>query len=139
MAFLPKWAAFAALVAVTSVVAPSAFANEPIASLAGDVKKGEVQFKKLCQNCHMVGENAKHRLGPILNGVVGRTAGTVADYKYSKPMIAAGEGGLVWTPEALTEYLLHPKETVEKNKMAFAGVKDPAIAADIIAFLATHQ
>jgi cytochrome c len=108
------------------------------ASAAQDVAAGEKVFAK-CKACHAVGEGAKHKVGPELNQLIGRTAGGLEDYKYSKAMIAAGEGGLVWTPETLTGYLADPKGTVKGTKMAFAGLKKDAEIADVIAYLATFS
>ena len=66
----------------------------------GDAAAGEKVFKK-CVACHAVGEGAKHKVGPQLNGVIGRVAGTAEGYKYSKPMMEAGAGGLSWTAETV--------------------------------------
>ncbi|MDP2733675.1 MAG: c-type cytochrome [Hoeflea sp.] len=121
----PKSAAFAALV----------FAALASPSLAdGDVGAGEKVFKK-CAACHAVGDGAKHKVGPELNDVFGRTAGSVDDYKYSKPMMAAGEGGLVWDDTTLTEYLANPKAMVKGTKMAFAGLKKDDEIANVLAYL----
>jgi cytochrome c len=100
----------------------------------GDVEKGESVFKK-CRACHAVGEGAKNKVGPVLNGVIGRTAGTSEDYKYSKAMIAAGEGGLVWDDTTIGEYLAKPRDFIPKNKMAFAGLKKEDDVVNIIAYL----
>lgn len=103
---------------------------------AADVAAGEKVFKK-CATCHMVGENAKAKVGPTLNGVFGRTAGTNEEFaaKYSKPMKDAGAGGLVWTEATIGEYLTDPKAFVKGNKMAFAGLKKDDERADVIAYL----
>ena len=94
------------------------------------VSAGEGVFKK-CKACHMVGDKAKNRTGPHLNAVFGRTAGTVEGFRYSKPMIAAGEEGLVWTDETMAAFLAKPKEFIKKTKMSFNGLKkeDDDIAA----------
>ena len=103
---------------------------------AGDAVAGETVFKK-CMSCHAVGDGARNKVGPVLNGVVGRTAGTFPEYRYSEAMVAAGTGGLVWTPENLAKYLAAPKEFVPGNKMAFAGLKEQADIDNVIAYLAT--
>ena len=100
----------------------------------GDAAAGEKVFKK-CAACHAVGEGAKNKVGPQLNGLIGRVAGTAADYKYSKPMIDAGAGGLTWTAETIGQYLHDPKGFVKGNKMAFAGLKDDADVTNVIAYL----
>lgn len=105
----------------------------PFAAFAeGDVEAGEKVFKK-CKACHMVGTKAKNRVGPTLNGVVGRASAQVEGYKYSKAMIAAE---LTWDEETLTTYLANPRKAVKGTKMAFAGLKKDADLENIIAYLA---
>ncbi len=103
----------------------------------GDVALGETVFKK-CMACHAVGEGAKNKVGPELNGVVGRTAGSI-DFSYSQAMKDAGAGGLVWTPETLAQFLAKPKDFVKGTKMTFAGLAKPEDAVNVIAYLATFS
>jgi len=105
---------------------------------AGDAAHGETVFKK-CMACHAVGEGATNKVGPELNELIGRTAGTAAGYKYSKPMIDAGAAGLVWDEASLTAFLTSPKAEVPGTKMSFAGLKDATDTADVIAYLATFS
>ena len=98
----------------------------------GDAAAGKVVFKK-CAVCHTV--EGKNKVGPHLDDVIGRTAGTVEGFKYSKANHEAGEGGWVWTEENLATYLADPKGTMPGNKMAFAGLKDATDIANIIAYL----
>jgi cytochrome c len=104
----------------------------------GDVAAGEQVFKK-CGVCHMVGEGAKTKVGPVLNGVFGRTAGTLEGYKFSPAMIKAGEEGLVWTPEVLRKYLPKPGAFIKGTKMTFPGLSNPADIENVIAYLATFS
>lgn len=116
---------------------------------AGDAKKGEKVFRK-CKACHMVGDKAKNRVGPILTGVVGRTAGTAEGYKYSKTNALAGEEGLVWTVENITAYLPGPqkflaaylkekgKKAPGRTKMVYKLKKEKDVA-DVVAYLATFS
>ena len=106
------------------------------AAPAADVENGQKVFKK-CQACHEVGPDAKNKVGPILNNIFGRTAGTQADFvsKYSKAMIDAGARGLMWTEETVEHYIEKPKDFVAKNKMAFAGLKKEEDRDDVIAYL----
>jgi cytochrome c len=106
-------------------------------AMAQDAAEGEKVFKK-CMACHAVGDGAKNKVGPVLNGVVGRTAGTYEGFNYSQAMKDAGAGGLVWTEEELSKYLENPKELIKGNKMAFAGLKKEEERANVIAFLKTH-
>jgi cytochrome c len=119
-------------------------AEDPVAEVAGEpatadpalVEAGEKVFKK-CAACHKVGEGAKNGTGPHLNGVLGRTAGTLEGFRYSKAMAEAGAGGLTWDEAALRAYLENPKAFVKGTKMTFAGLKSDDDRAAIIAYLGT--
>ena len=99
-------------------------------AMAGDAVKGEKVFKK-CKACHYV-DKEKNKTGPHLVAVLGRTAGSLEGYKYSKAMKASG---LVWDEETLAAYLKAPKKYVKGTKMAFAGLKKDKYVADVIAYL----
>lgn len=101
------------------------------AALAADPAAGQKVFA-VCKACHQVGEKAKNGVGPILNGVVGRPAGSVEGFKYSEAMKGSG---LTWDEATLAEYLKDPKAKVPGNKMAYAGLKDDTKIADVIAYL----
>ncbi len=108
-----------------------------VAAAEGDIKKGEKVFKK-CKACHAVGEKAKNKVGPQLNGVVGRSWGTVEGFKYSKALIEMSDGK-VWDAEALDVYLTKPKKLIPKTKMAFAGLKKEKDRVNVIAYLAQFK
>ena len=120
--------------------APAAEAAAPVAAAfdADLAAAGEKVFKK-CKACHKIGDGAKNGVGPMLNGVWGRTAGTVDGFKYSKPMMAAGEGGLAWDTETLSGYLANPRKYLKGNKMTFAGLKKDADIEAILEFLKSHS
>jgi cytochrome c len=105
---------------------------------AQNVANGEEVFKK-CRACHQVGPSAKNAVGPLLNGIVGRKAGTIEGFNYSDANKEAGSKGLVWTNAELLKYLESPAAYMPKNKMAFAGLKDEADRKDIIAYLAQFK
>ena len=86
----------------------------------GDAALGETVFKK-CMSCHAAGEGATNKVGPVLTGVVGRTAGTYEGYSYSQAMKDAGAGGLVWTPENLA--LAKPEDAM--NVIAYLQSLSP--------------
>ncbi|MFK8032897.1 MAG: cytochrome c family protein [Hyphomicrobiales bacterium] len=114
------------------ILAAALMTFTPVAAFAeGDATKGAKVFKK-CKACHAVGEKAKNRVGPILNGIVGREAAMVEGYKYSKAMKASG---LTWDEETLASYLANPRKAVKGTKMAFAGLKKEADLENIIAYL----
>lgn len=102
---------------------------------AEDIEAGKTAFKK-CVACHSV-DTTTNKVGPHLGDVMGRTAGTVEGFKYSKAMMDAGAAGLVWDETHLTEYLVAPKAKVPGTKMAFAGIKKPDELANLIAYLKT--
>lgn len=96
----------------------------------GDAAKGEKVFRK-CKSCHSL-EAGQNKIGPSLNGLFGRTAGTVEGFKYSEAMV---ESGLVWEEETLDAYLIKPKDLVPKTKMNFAGLKKESDRQDLIVYL----
>jgi len=106
-----------------------------------DADAGKRIFAR-CGVCHGIGD-AKKPIGPSMNGLIGRTAGTEPDFLakgasgYSKAMIAAGAGGLVWDETNLDEYLIDGKKKVPGNKMAFPGLKADKDRADVIAYIKT--
>lgn len=99
--------------------------------VAGDAMAGAKVFKK-CMACHMAGPDAENSVGPALNGIVGRKAGTYPDYNYSS---AIRDSGLVWDEPTLTTYLRAPRKVVPGTRMTFAGLKKDKDIADVIAFL----
>lgn len=119
--------------AATDEAAP---AEDTAAADPALVEAGEKVFKK-CQACHKVGEGAKNATGPMLNGIVGAAAGVADGFKYSKPMQAAAEDGLVWSHEALAEFLADPKGYMKGTRMSFAGLKKPEEIDAVIAYLST--
>ena len=116
---------------MSALLAGSAYAQ-------GDAAAGATVFKK-CAACHSVGEGAKNKVGPQLNNVIGRVAGTAPDFKYSKAMIDAGAGGLVWSAETLHEFLTKPKDFVKGTKMSFQGLKEQADIDNLVAYLETFS
>ena len=100
----------------------------------GNADKGEDVFKK-CRPCHDVGTAAKNKVGPILNGLIGRKAGTVEGFNYSEANKEAGSKGLVWTEDVLFKYLENPLTFMPRTKMGFAGLKDEQDRKDLIEYL----
>lgn len=120
----------AACTAAAILLSSSAFAQE------GDVAAGETVFKK-CSACHNV-DSDKSKVGPSLQGVIGRQPGIVEGFKYSKAMVDFG-AGKVWDDAQLTAYLANPRGVVKGTRMAFAGLKDPKEITDVIAYLKTFS
>lgn len=98
---------------------------------AQDLAAGEQSFRK-CLPCHAVGPDAKHKIGPILNGLDGRKSGTVQGYNYSE---ANKKAGIVWGEATFKEYIVAPMAKMPGTKMAFAGIKNETEIANLWAYL----
>jgi len=109
----------------------------PAVAQEGNAEDGAEVFKK-CRACHDVGPEAKNKVGPSLNDLIGRKAGTIEGFTYSEANKSAGGKGLVWTEDVLSKYLENPLSFMPGTKMAFAGLKDPQDRKDVIAFLKKH-
>lgn len=101
----------------------------------GDAEKGAAVFKK-CTACHAVGEGARNKVGPELNGIVGRKIGSVEGFTYSAKFKEHGAAGDSWTPEMLSEYLTNPRVYMPGTRMVFAGLAKEDDREDLIAYLA---
>jgi cytochrome c len=101
------------------------------AGLAQDVAKGENSFKK-CLPCHAIGDDAQNKIGPVLNGLDGRKAGTFADFSYSD---ANKNSGITWNEANFKEYIKDPKAKVPGTKMVFAGIKKDDEINDLWAYI----
>ena len=96
----------------------------------GDAARGEKRFEE-CATCHTL-ERGVNNVGPSLNGVLGRKAGEIADFRYSP---ALKKSGITWTPQALDAFIADPQKDVPGNRMPFAGMPDAGDRADLIAYL----
>lgn len=137
----------AAVAAVLTMFSAPVFASSDTASsdtdmnmdmIMGDAVKGKKTYKK-CAACHQVGDKAKNRSGPVLNGIIGSPAGQNPDFKYSKAMKGAAEDGLVWDVESLTAFLTKPKKFLKGTKMGFPGFKKEDDINNVLAYLATFE
>ena len=88
-------------------------------------------FKK-CAACHSIAQGGANKIGPALWGVLGRKAGSISDYKYSKAMIAYGKP---WSFEEMNGFLLKPKDWIKGTKMSFAGLKNEKERAAVILYM----
>ena len=93
--------------------------------------EGAKVFKK-CAACHSIAEGGKNKIGPALWGVLGRQAGSLQDYKYSKAMAAHGKK---WSFEEMNGFLTKPKDWIKGTKMAFAGLKNAKERAAVILYM----
>ncbi len=121
-------AAFAALAAALLALVPAGGA------WSADAERGKALYAQ-CKRCHQVGDGAAHRIGPHLNDVFGRAAGSLEGFRYSPAMKAAGAGGLVWTAAALDGFLSEPRALVPRSRMSYAGMKEATDRADLLAWL----
>jgi cytochrome c len=113
------------LLAAVALVASAGLAN------AQDLAAGQTSFKK-CASCHDVGETAKNKVGPLLNGLDGRKSGTIAGYNYSD---ANKNSGITWSDAQFLDYIKDPKAKMPGTKMVFAGIKNENEAKNLWAFL----
>jgi cytochrome c len=117
-----------ALAVIVSSVAASA-------ALAQDVAAGKSSFNK-CLACHAIGEGAKNKIGPELNGLNGRKSGTAPDYSYSD---ANKNSGITWSEAEFKDYIKDPKAKIPGTKMIFAGIKNENEVNDLWAFIAQYD
>ena len=104
-------------------------------ALAQDVAAGKTSFNK-CLACHAVGDGAKNKVGPVLNGLDGRKSGTAEGYSYSE---ANKNSGVTWGKDVFLEYIKDPKAKIPGTKMVFAGIKNEKEANDLWAFLSQYD
>jgi cytochrome c len=105
------------------------------AALAEDAATGKTLFNK-CLACHAIGEGAKNKVGPELNGLDGRKSGSAPDYNYSD---ANKNSGITWSEAQFKEYIKDPKAKIPGTKMVFAGIKNDQEVNDLWAFLAQYD
>ena len=111
------------------IVAALGAAGSP--SLAQDAGAGERVYAQ-CRACHQIGEGARNIVGPQLNGLFGRKAGTVEGYTYSA---ANKNSGLTWDDATFRDYIKDPRAKIPGTKMVYAGLKDEQRITDLIAYL----
>src|SRR5437762_13631544 len=114
------------------IIASSAAAS---AALAQDAAAGKASFNK-CLACHAIGDGAKNKVGPVLNGLDGRKSGTVEGYNYSD---ANKNSGVTWGKDVFLEYIKDPKGKIPGTKMVFAGIKNEKEANDLWAYVSSFD
>ncbi|KIC17655.1 c-type cytochrome [Leisingera sp. ANG-Vp] len=123
----------ALIIPVWAALAGAAQASEGAVPI-GDPERGENVFEQ-CASCHEVGPGARHKNGPLLNGIFGRKVAQFEDFKYSNSIVRARKDGMVWDLEHLDAYLENPKALVSGTRMAFRGLKEPQDRRDVLAYL----
>ena len=124
-------ATYIVIAAAIAAGAAAAIPAEAEWAAAQDSAAGKASFAK-CQACHAVGQGAKNKLGPDLNGLAGRKAGAAAGYQYSP---ALKNAGFAWDQSSFSDFLQNPRTKVPGNKMAFAGMRDQSEIASLWAYL----
>jgi cytochrome c len=124
---MKKWT-LGALVVIASTAATSA-------AFAQDAAAGKSSFNK-CLACHAIGEGAKNKVGPELNGLDGRKSGTAPDYSYSD---ANKNSGITWNEAEFKDYIKDPKAKIPGTKMSFAGIKNEKEVNDLWAFVSQYD
>jgi cytochrome c len=114
---------------LSAIVAAAIFSP---AAASADADAGKKVFR-LCAACHAL--DGKNRVGPHLDGVVGRPVASAEGFRYSKAMVAFGEDGKVWDEQRLAEYLTSPRTVVKGTTMVYAGLKKPDDIANLIEVL----
>jgi cytochrome c len=113
------------------VVAAAALTASAGAAFAQDVAAGESSFRK-CLPCHAVGEEARNKVGPLLNGLDGRKSGTIEGYSYTD---ANKNSNITWGAETFKDYIKDPRAKIPGTKMIFAGIKNEKEIGDLWAYL----
>lgn len=120
------------------LVVASAFCTGAAAEMAGDPSLGADVFRK-CSSCHMVGVDARNRVGPELNNILDAPAGAVDGFRYSRALLRAADDGLSWNAENLDAFLESPRAFMRGTKMSFRGLRSPDDRMNLIAYLASFS
>jgi len=100
----------------------------------GDAQRGEALFERVCRACHTV-EGRQNRVGPYLAGVWDRPVASADGYNYTKAMRSYGKKQGDWDETAMAAFLMNPRKEIKGTRMAYAGIRAPDAAADLVAYL----
>jgi cytochrome c len=117
------------------VIAAVVLAASTGATLAQDVEAGESSFKK-CLPCHDIGDDARNKVGPVLNGLAGRKSGTVEGFSYSD---ANKNSGLTWDEATFKDYIKDPRAKIPGTKMIFPGIKNEKEAENLWTYISQFK
>jgi cytochrome c len=117
------------------IIAAVVLAASTGATLAQDVEAGESSFKK-CLPCHDIGDDARNKVGPVLNGLAGRKSGTVEGFSYSD---ANKNSGLTWDEATFKDYIKDPRAKIPGTKMIFPGIKNEKEAENLWAYISQFK
>lgn len=129
-----------AIALLAGVFGPPADAQTaPLATALGDVENGARVYARDCAFCHQIGPGARNAVGPHMNRVFDRGAGSIEGYRYSPGLNRMGVDGLVWTYETLDAYLANPRALVSGTRMSYRGLRDEQERHDVIAYLRAYS
>ncbi|NBB97241.1 MAG: c-type cytochrome [Alphaproteobacteria bacterium] len=118
---------------VGAIAAPTASPGQAVA--IGDPEAGAEVYRRECASCHQIGEGAAHRIGPQLNHIFDRGAGSHDDFRYSSALERQGRDGLTWDLARLHAYIENPRALVSGTRMSYRGLEDEERRSDLIAYL----
>ncbi|MBR3371062.1 MAG: c-type cytochrome [Rhodobacteraceae bacterium] len=102
------------------------------------IAQGESLYRA-CRSCHQVGDGARNSVGPVLNGILGRVAGRVEGFRYSPALTGAGDAGLIWTEDTVSDFIADPRGYLPRNRMSYAGLRDADERRALVAYLSTYS
>ncbi len=111
----------------------------PVSALAdGHAEEGQRLFRTLrCVGCHEIGPEGRNKVGPHLNEIIGRAAGAVEGFRYSRAMVERAADGLIWDEDMLRAFLIAPADFLPRTRMAYRGVRNEGDIDHLLEFLAT--
>ena len=125
------------LIMVGTLLAPThAF---PQATPIGDATAGAQVYQRECASCHQIGDGAVHRIGPHLNRIFDRRAGSHDDFRYSEALLRQGRDGLIWDLARLHAYIENPRALVSGTRMSYRGLRDEERRANLIAYMRAYS
>jgi cytochrome c len=125
------------LLCIGAVMAPTLALGQ--ATPIGDAGAGAQVYKRECASCHQIGEGAVHRIGPHLNRIFDRRAGSHDDFRYSEALVRQGRDGLVWDLVRLHAYIENPRALVSGTRMSYRGLSDADRRANLIAYMRVYS
>lgn len=119
--------------------APAQAQTQPLAEALGDAEAGQSVFLRDCAFCHQIGEDAQNGVGPQLNRIYDRGAGSIEGFNYSRGLRRMGIDGLVWTYETLDAYVANPRALVSGTRMSYRGLRNEQERHDLLAYLRAYS
>ncbi|MGL4413505.1 c-type cytochrome [Roseinatronobacter monicus] len=125
------------LILVGALLAPTTVLGQ--ATPIGDAAAGAQVYQRECASCHQIGDGAEHRIGPHLNRIFDRRAGSHDDFRYSEALVRQGRDGLFWDLARLHAYIENPRALVSGTRMSYRGLRDKERRANLIAYMRAYS